>query len=87
MSKQNKINTLYLFTVTGAGEFPFDMLRYDRCWPEREGETHKLGSGQPGFRTAGVRSVEMVSLRGPTVARWASFGWKVGDTVQERSVG
>jgi len=89
--RQNKINTLHVFTVEGSGEFPFDMLRYDTCWPEREFDTPKLGRQFDGPRLGPARStkrtVGMIGLRGPTVDRWASFGWKVGDTVQERSVG
>ena len=85
MPRQNKINTLYVFTVEGSGEFPFDMLRYDTCWPEHETDTPMMGRGWSG---RAKRSVRMIGLRTPTVGRWLSFGWVVKDgSVQDRSVG
>lgn len=89
MAKANKINVLHVYEVSGSGEFPFDMLRYDTCWPGREAETHKLGleTQRLGSGRRQTRTVQIVGLKGPTLARWESFGWKVGATVQERSVG
>jgi hypothetical protein len=63
------------FTVEGSGEFPFDMLRYDSCWPHTEQDS--------GLLTAeGKRQVQLdreVSSRRsvPTTARWESFNWRV----------
>ena len=85
MPRQNKINTLYVFTVEGAGEFPFDMLRYDTCWPEHEYETVRLSSPRRDDRFA-RRSVGLIGLREPTTARWQSFGWHVSKS-SPRSVG
>lgn len=60
--------------VTGQGEFPWDMLRYDHCVPAMEIDSGALPeiwpravvvkrySGQPGGWTEG---------------RWDSFGWKL----------
>lgn len=60
--------------VTGMGEFPWDMLRYDHCAPAREADSGALPeiceraivlkryAGQPGTWTAD---------------RWKSFGWKL----------
>lgn len=62
--------------VEGAGEFPWDMLRYDSCWPADERESPKLQT----HRTE-KRSVELTRMtrntRGPNERRWKSFGWTV----------
>ncbi len=59
------------FTVTGEGRFPFDMLRYDACWPARSDDVTALNE-------RGQRSVRLVTNRTVTTAgRWASYGWAV----------
>ena len=63
------------FTVTGSGAFPFDMLRYDACFPVYEGEARSMGHG-------GVRSIRLTHTDErrdwePTEGRWQSFGWSV----------
>lgn len=61
--------TSYTFEVTISGSFPFDMLRYDRCYPASENESIKLSDDYRGVRT--------ITLRGatpPTLERWYSFG-------------
>jgi hypothetical protein len=61
------------FTVDGRGDFPYDMLRYDLCWPASEAMARRLGpDDHPGERTVILRG-----LKPPTTARWASFGWTV----------
>jgi hypothetical protein len=73
------------FTVRGTGEFPYDMLRYDQCWPCREVDSPLLNSNEMlqaenYFKTPRdvriERRVESASVK-PTVARWRSFGWGV----------
>lgn len=71
------------FIVTGTGEFPFDMLRYDACHPRHEDEARQLGTTYAkGDLPEGKRQIELES-RGrpnhwtPTVDRWRSFGWTV----------
>jgi hypothetical protein len=64
------------FRVAGEREFPWDMLRYDECWPANETESYKLNPDDRIMYRA-VRVVELRSMRRPTVARWESFGWKV----------
>jgi hypothetical protein len=60
------------FTVDGKGEFPYDMLRYDLCWPASEGDSLGLHA------TYGIpRIINLKGLKPPTVRRWASFGWTV----------
>jgi hypothetical protein len=67
----------YTFVVEGAGQFPVDMLRYDRCSPYASEDVHWcFASG------TNRRSAMMVAHQPPTVARWASFGWTV-DMVKE----
>lgn len=73
------------FAVQGSGQFPFDMLRYDCCWPVREGHDTGRMAPLPGERL-GRRVLLMAtrSERGPTEGRWASFNWQVvtADTSQ-----
>jgi hypothetical protein len=71
---------LYEATVEGTDPFPLDMLRYDNCWPTREGEVEPA----PGTRRVHVGTARAVQY--PVVDgfggpfhddRWASFGWHV----------
>lgn len=81
MAKQYR----YHYVVTGRGQFPFDMLRYDRCWPSDD--THGLGvsRGDPGYGE--VREIKMAGLNPPTEDRWASFLWYVKrDSLEKRDV-
>lgn len=64
------------FEVTGRGEFPVDMLRYDGCWPVDGVDASNILGGQD----APLRTVKLMSMRDrkdwqPTVARWQSFLW------------
>ena len=69
---------VYDYIVTGRGEFPIDMLRYDGAWPADGDAAAKLG-GPSGFpQDQAHRSVKLRSYREPTLARWSSFGWSVG---------
>lgn len=61
------------FVVEGRGEFPLDMLRYDRCWPASIDDTLRI----PRDHLAIDRQIGLAGLKVPTAARWASFGWKV----------
>ena len=69
---------LYTATVTGSGGFPFDMLRYDSCWPRRESEdSAQLDVSMRSSREAYTepRSINVASYHHFTPARWKSFGW------------
>lgn len=69
------------FIVEGSGIFPFDMLRYDHCWPKREAEDSPgLAVGMYG-ESAGIRRVTLLtdSHTAPTLRRWESFTWRVVD--------
>lgn len=65
------------FTVVGDGEFPIDMLRYDKCWPNSSHDTSLVNR-------QGERRIECRGLTGPTPARWTSFGWTVVSVNGER---
>jgi hypothetical protein len=75
------------FTVRGTGLFPFDMLRYDSCWPKSQEDTAAIeattrrrtrGSIEnPGPAELTVVTLLTIGTNAPTEARWDSFGWKV----------
>lgn len=65
----------YKYNVMGKGDFPWDMLRYDRVWPLDPPEPHRMDSNGPWGK---VRTVEVQGL-GCTPDRWSSFGWVVDD--------
>lgn len=67
----------YEFVVEGSHEFPFDMLRYDRCWPASEDQIVPLAPFVRGSLYKKKRQVKMRGLNEPTDGRWRSFGWKV----------
>jgi len=65
------------FEVVGTWDtFPYDMLRYDSCWPASEGH----GVAPPHYRDDRGKEIRRIQLRGlrpPTHGRWESFGWAV----------
>jgi len=63
-------NKFYEFYVTGSGEFPTDMLRYDGCWPATTDDAIKLSSKNR-------RTIKLLSYREPTLGRWQSFVWSM----------
>lgn len=70
--------SFFEFTVEGIGTFPFDMLRYDQCWPKRESEdSTELELHPRSTRVREARQVTLVGISPPTEGRWASFGWRV----------
>lgn len=73
-------NYIFNFVVSGAGEFPFDMLRFDMCWPVTGHDVAMVTlTRETAGEFPGKRSVKMACVQrgGPTVDRWASFGWIV----------
>jgi hypothetical protein len=64
---KNKIRTV---KVEGFGQFPIDMLRYDRAYPASEKDSGIINE-------TGVRTVQVIMDHEPTIQRWASFCWKV----------
>lgn len=77
MAKQK----LYVFTVKGRNNFPYDMLRYDRCYPKSESESVLLSDMIDRDRTITLMS----SVKPPTNDRWKSFGWQVIE-MSERTI-
>ncbi len=76
--------TVYVqnFEVEGSGDFPFDMLRYDSCYPMREGkDTANMVKRYRGERLERrvIKLQRIIFHRNevPTSGRWESFGWKV----------
>lgn len=68
---EQKPRTIYEYYVTGSGDFPTDMLRYDAAYPaSTESAIAMTGEGK--------RSVLLQSYREPTIARWSSFLWSLG---------
>jgi hypothetical protein len=75
-----------IFTVTGTGRFPADMLRYDRCYPVDGESATNIGMPTEDVRAARTRrsvKLETVKPGGPTPGRWESFGWRVMDEQYE----
>lgn len=62
------------FEVEGKGMFPFDMLRYDQCFPVDGSGVHNMN-----INTPDLRSVRLISVlpHGLSLTRWQSFGWWV----------
>lgn len=56
--------------VTGRGEFPFDMLRYDSAWFSSQEDVAKATTGRD------IRAV-ILEAHDMTIARWESFNWTV----------
>lgn len=56
-------------TVQGQGEFPFDMLRYDQCFPANESESYKLRGRE--FRS--IKLIQRAKAHNPGKERWAFF--------------
>jgi hypothetical protein len=69
-----KPRTLYIYYVTGRGQFPLDMLRYDCAWPASSVDVSKIEDYE-----RKPRSVQLHSYQEPTIARWSSFVWSVGN--------
>ena len=68
---------VYEYFVTGRGDFPLDMLRFDACWPATGEDAARLDVSFLTMKRE-PRSIRMRSYRAPTVDRWSSFGWSVG---------
>lgn len=67
MTKTAKRSKLFVYEVTGRGEVPADMLRYDVAFLRGEVRTTSRGE----------TAATLTSRVAPTVARWATFGFRV----------
>lgn len=85
MTRKSK-HTAWRFVVSGNGQFPLDMLRYDRCFPVHGEDAHKMDARTEWREiTLEHRHEEPTAQWKPTVARWRSFGWNVPTTTAEGS--
>lgn len=66
------------FLVRGNGPFPFDMLRFDECWPvtAEDGNAMRVEAGAAPV-TVRMRARKPHPGTCPTAKRWESFGWSV----------
>ena len=62
--------------VTGFGEFPLDMLRYDACHPATEADTAVIEHSRE-RRSVNVEQTSAQRHDPWTVGRWSSFGWTI----------
>lgn len=71
------------FTVTGPGDFPLDMLRWDACHPYSQQDVSRIEHiSYDSFDRRINREIELVHTYDhdswkPTDGRWQSFGWNV----------
>lgn len=75
--------TLYTFKATGKGDFPVDMLRYDRCTPKGQEDAFQLTRAMHGGPWA-EQTVTLMGYHEPTADRWASFGWTISEPTSEK---
>ena len=72
--------TFFEITVTGKGEFPFDMLRYSRCWPVDGESANNLCTPDTLSKYSDKRTVRLGMIGHITEAtscieRFKSFNW------------
>lgn len=66
-----------IFSVKGQGTFPFDMLRYDGCYPSQQSDTIDMVSTLDGTRYVTLKRYITRKDQMPTLERWLSYGWTV----------
>lgn len=84
LKPQKKVHEFFL-VVEGSGRFPFDMLRYDACWPYDESDSHTLEREDERNRRV-VLCRRSVNDKECTRERWQSFGWSVLCATQDAMV-
>ena len=67
-------NDRFLYIVTGKGQFPTDMLRYDDSTAARP-EDQAIIDSDEWHRTRQKVALVTTSRHTPTKARWSSFLW------------
>lgn len=65
------------FVVRGAGAFPFDMLRYDHCYPATQEDSAKLDHYERDLRRVVLWADAPHKHWLPEIDRWKSFSWEV----------
>lgn len=87
LSADQRPRFLFTYYVTGSGAFPVDMLRYDAAWPASSEDAAIMGIDEFVSRDRNRRrSIKLHSYREPTVDRWSSFVWSVGDAAVQMEV-
>lgn len=76
MARKNEPVSVY-FVVVGQGEFPYDMLRYDRCFPWLERSSHEMSHSHEQRRVVRLESPNRERHWRPNEERWKSMGWTV----------
>ncbi len=71
LGEASRPHDMFEYYVSGRGQFPFDMLRYDNAWPATAEDADRLERVE-------LRSIKLYSYQKPTLERWASFLWSVG---------
>jgi len=66
----------FKITVEGIGQFPYDMLRYDQCFPFTETDSANISLRYE------KRQVTLRASMPPTRERWQSFMWRVVEVDQ-----
>lgn len=74
MAKELKLE--YAIAV-GSGPFPFDMLRYDHCFPGSEIYSSEMGRDHYDHDRVVIVSRYQQQPGRWTTARWKSFGWEL----------
>lgn len=69
-----------IVTVSGTGDFPVDMLRYDRCTPEHETDSGLIARSFAPLYSEKLQINLLYVDREPTEARWKSFSWEIVKT-------
>jgi len=79
---RDRPTTWYEFYAVGQGEFPYDMLRHDQCWPARGEDAGRIEAHGRHFdrEQRGKYIIRLNSHRKPTPERWASFNWRITTT-------
>ena len=69
------------YTVSGFGQFPIDMLRYDRSFPAGEMESAKISRTfrHPEPWIIKLMTYSATKIYRPTEGRWQSFCCRVSD--------
>lgn len=80
--------------VSGKGQFPVDMLRYEQCWPDSDCDAHAIAGTLQRWENlspahALPAKITVAKFNGEkrpswTTARWKSFGWTVKVLDDER---
>jgi len=65
------------FLVRGTGHFPYDMLRYDGCWPSTSDDVLEMTYESRESRVVKLTRYTRTKKEMPTTGRWTSFGWNV----------